>query len=257
MIQELLLFAVGIIVGIMNAIAGGGMLIGFPVLLATGTPALIASATTSIIVLPGQISSVYGYRKYLRRIPRSYLILAIPCTIGGGIGALILRNTPSSNFEELVPGLIVFAIVLFIFQPFLHQHVHYHMHGPAKHRRRLQPVLLLAAAMFPLSIYGGYFGAGFGFIMLAFLGFTKLHEIHQMNVLKNLMVICIASASIICLLDSGLIDWKQGMVMGIGNLIGGYVGARGAQKFSSHAIRIIVIVIGVSMAIYLIARDYS
>ncbi len=255
MIQELLLFAVGIIVGIMNAIAGGGMLIGFPVLLATGMPALIANATSNIVILPGQISSAYGYRKYVRRIPKAYLLLAIPCTIGAGIGAIILRNTPTANFEKLVPGLIVFAVVLFIFQPFLHQHVHRHMHGPAKHRRRLQPVLLLAAAMFPLSIYGGYFGAGFGFIMLAFLGFTKMHEIHQMNALKNLMAICIAVASIVCLLSADLIDWKQGLIMGFGSLIGGYIGALGAQKFSSHASRIIVIIIGVTTATYLVVRD--
>lgn len=255
MIQELLLFLVGIVVGIMNAIAGGGTLIGFPVLLATGMPALVASATSSISILPGQFSSAYGYRKYVRRIPRAYLLLAIPCVIGGGIGATILRNTPPAHFEKLVPGLIVFAVVLFIFQPFLHGHVHRHMHGPTKHRQKIQPVLLLMAAMFPLSIYGGYFGAGFGFIMLAFLGFTKIHEIHQMNALKNLMAICIVVASIAALFSAHLIDWEQGLVMGSGNLIGGYVGARGAQRFSSHAIRIVVIVIGVSTAAYLVFRD--
>ena len=110
--------------------------------------------------------------------------------------------------------------------------------------------------MFPLSIYGGYFGAGFGFIMLAFLGFTKIHEIHQMNALKNLMAVCIAAASIVCLFSAHLINWRQGLVMGSGNLIGGYVGALGAQKFSSHAIRIIVIIIGVSTAVYLVVRNY-
>jgi uncharacterized membrane protein YfcA len=256
MLQELLLFAVGIIVGIMNAIAGGGMLLGFPVLLAVGIPPLAANATSNIIILPGQISSLYGYRKYFKRIPKAYLMLYIPCTVGGIIGAFILRNTPSSNFERLVPGLIVFAVVLFIFQPFLHNHVHYHMHGPKKHQKRIQPVVLLSIAMFPLSMYGGYFGAGFGFIMLAFLGFTKVHEIHQMNALKNLMAICIALASIAVLYGAHIIDWKQGAVMGAGNFIGGYVGAMGAQRFSSHAIRIVVIVIGLSTAGYLLARAY-
>ncbi len=256
MLQELILFLVGIAVGIMNAIAGGGILLGFPVLLATGMPALVANATSNIIVLPGQISSAYGYRKYLKRIPKAYLILIVPCLIGAGIGAIILRNTPSANFDKLIPGLLLFAVVLFIFQPFLHKRVHYHMHGPLKYRKKIQPVMLLALAMLPLSVYGGYFGAGIGFIMLAFLGFTKLHQIHQMNALKNMMAICIAVASIVCLFSAHLIDWKQGLVMGSGNLIGGYVGAIGAQKFSSHAIRIVVIIIGISTAGYLFIRTY-
>ncbi len=256
MLQELILFLVGIVVGIMNAIAGGGMLLGFPVLLATGMPALAANATSNLIILPGQISSAYGYRKFLRRIPKSYLILIIPCVIGAGIGATILRYTPSANFDKLVPELLVFAVALFTFQPFLHKHVHYHMHGPLKYRRKIKPVVLLAVAMLPLSIYGGYFGAGLGFIMLAFLGFTKLHEIHQINALKNMMAICIAAASIVCLFSAHLIDWRQGAVMGSGNLIGGYVGAIGAQKFSSHAIRVVVIAIGISTAIYLFFRTY-
>lgn len=256
MLQELVLFLVGIVVGVMNAIAGGGMLIGFPVLLATGMPALIANATGNLVILPGQISSAYGYRAFLRKIPRSYLLLFIPCSLGTAIGATILRRTPSSNFEHYVPGLLLFAVVLFAFQPLLHRHVHRHINGPKKHRQSLKPVLLLCAAMLPLSMYGGYFGAGFGFIMLAFLGFTKLHEIHQINALKNLMAVTIAGSSIIVLFGAHLIDWRQGAIMGTGNLIGGYLGATGAQKFSSHAIRIVVIVVGLCTATYLIFRNY-
>ncbi len=254
--HEIILFLVGIVVGAMNAIAGGGMLLGFPVLLATGMPALVANATSNIIILPGQISSAYGYRKYLRRIPPKYLLLAIPCTIGALIGSYILRHTSFDHFEKLVPGLIIFAIALFTFQPFLHQHVHRHLHGPIKHRQRLQPLLLIGLALLPLSIYGGYFGAGFGFIMLAFLGFTKLHEIHQMNALKNVMAICIAAASIAVLFSAHLIDWRYGLFMAAGNLVGGYAGAVGAQKVSSHAIRIAVITMGVCTATYLLFRSY-
>ena len=256
MLQDIILFLVGIITGAMNGIAGGGMLIGFPVLLATGMPALVANATSNIIILPGQITSAYGYRKYLKQIPRGYLLLAIPCILGAAIGALILRNTSSSHFEKLVPGLIVFAVVLFIFQPYLHLKVHRHMHGPKSRRESLKPLLWISLAMFPLAIYGGYFGVGFGFIMLAFLGFTKLHEIHQMNALKNLMAICIATVSIICLANAHLIDWQHGAFMAAGSGIGGYTGSRTAQKYSSHAIRIVVIVIGVCTASYLVFRAY-
>lgn len=256
MLTDLLLLLTGVIVGAMNGIAGGGMLIGFPVLLATGMPALIANATSNIIILPGQITSAYGYRKYLRQIPRSYLLLAIPCMIGAGIGATILRHTSAKSFEQLVPGLIIFAVVLFIFQPYLHFHIRKHINGPKKRRQSLKPLIPIALAMLPLAIYGGYFGAGFGFIMLALLGFTKLHEIHQMNALKNLMAVAIATVSLLCLANAHLIDWQHGLFMAAGNGVGGYLGSIGAQRYSSHTIRIVVIVIGIATATYLVFRSY-
>ncbi|MDL2362982.1 MAG: sulfite exporter TauE/SafE family protein [Patescibacteria group bacterium] len=253
---ELVLFLSGIVVGAMNAIAGGGMLLGFPILLTTGISPLIANATSSVITLPGQLSSAYAYRTYLRKIPKLYLLLIIPCIIGAVIGTYILRNTPAQHFQELVPGLILFAVLLFAYQPFLHRMVHRHMHGLAKFRKSNRPVYILCVAMFPLAIYGGYFGAGMGFIMLAFIGFTKIHEIHQVAVLKNMMAAVIVATSIVCLLGSHLINWKFGLIMGAGNMVGGYAGARGAQRFSSHAIRILIITIGITTAIYLVFKDY-
>src|SRR5580658_9990710 len=125
--KELILFAVGIIVGNMNSIAGGGMLLGFPVMLAAGMTPLVANVTGNLVILPGQLSSAFGYRAYLRKLPRRYLILLIPCLIGGAIGALVLRHTSSTEFSHLVPGLILFAVLLFAFQPLIHFHLHRHM----------------------------------------------------------------------------------------------------------------------------------
>lgn len=255
--QELLLFFVGMIIGVMNAIAGGGMLIGFPVLLATGMPAIMANATSSIIVMPGLISSTYAYRKYLRRIPRSYLLLLIPATVGSAVGALILRNTSFDSFERLIPWLILMAVMLFAFQPLLYIQLQRHLHGPKKFRTSLRPILVICLALLPLAVYGGYFGAGFGFIMLAFLGFTKLHDhIHRMTALKNITCVFINFAALACLFTSGLISWRQGLIMAAGNFIGGYYGAIGSQKISSHSLRIIVIVIGLGTATYLGLRSY-
>jgi uncharacterized membrane protein YfcA len=254
--HELILFIVGIIVGAMNAIAGGGMLIGFPVLVATGMPALIANATTCIIVLPGQITSAYGYRKYLTQIPKRYALLAIPCSLGAAIGTVILRHTSIESFEKLIPFLVVLAVVLFTFQPFLHRHAHHHIHGPKKHRNRWQPLVLLGLAFFPLAIYGGFFGTGIGFIMLAFLGFTRIHEFHRMTALKNMILISIVGTNFFCLLGSHLIDWRHGLFMAGGNAIGGLAGARGAQRVSSRSLRYAVIFIGMSAAIYLGFRSY-
>jgi uncharacterized membrane protein YfcA len=253
MLQDIGLFLAGLVVGGMNAIAGGGILFGFPIMLATGLPPLVANATSNIIVLPGSLASAYGYRKYIRKVPRQYILLLVPCLIGAIIGALILRHTPTSRFETMVPGLIFFAVLLFAFQPFLHHHLHTHMKSKKK---ALQPLALIAVALFPVAIYGGYFGAGFGFIMLAFLGFTKLHDIHKMNGLKNLASATICIASLICLFSAHLIDWHTGIIMAAGASIGGYYGSQLAQKVPTHAIRIIVILIGLATAGYLAFRNY-
>jgi uncharacterized membrane protein YfcA len=255
--HDIILFLVGIVVGAMNAIAGGGMLLGFPVLLATGMHPLVANATSYLVVQPGNLAAAFGYRKYLKRVPKQYLLLLIPTVIGGFSGTYLLRHTSPDNFAKYVPLLILFAVVLFAFQPFLYQYVHNHLHGSPKIRQRIRPLLIVALAMIPLAVYGGYFGAGFGFIMLSFLGFTRLHEhIHRMNALKNISVIFLTMTSLICLLGSHLIDWRYGLVMAGGNLVGGYAGSVGAQKISSHVLRIIVIIIGLGAAAYLGLRSY-
>jgi len=255
--HDIILFFTGIVVGVMNAIAGGGILVGFPVMLALGIPALTANATANIVVLPGNISSAYGYRKYLRRVPRQYLLLLIPAIIGSAIGAIALRYTSSTSFEHYIPALILFAVLLFAFQPLLYSQLHLHLHGSKRVRASMKPLLIVGLALIPLSIYAGYFGAGFGFIMLAFLGFTKLHDhIHRMNALKNITAVCIAATSITCLYSAHLIDWEHGLVMGTGCLIGGYYGSISAQRVSSHVLRIVVVVIGIGTATYLGLRSY-
>ena len=254
-LHDIFLFAIGLVVGGMNAIAGGGMLIGFPAMLATGIPALTANVTANIVLIPGQISSIIGYREYIRKIPRYYALLLIPCFFGGAIGAVILRHTTSDNFERLVPGLIFFAVVLFALQPFLHFHLHRHLRAPKRSRSRTT-FGLIGLGVLPTAIYGGYFGAGFGFIMLAFLGFTNLRDIHKINAMKNIAGLCVTVMSLVFLFSTGLIDWHRGLVMAVGCGIGGYFGARIAQRISSHVLRIFVIVIGVSAAVYLGVRNY-
>lgn len=253
MLKEILLFVVGIVVGGMNAIAGGGFLLGFPVLIAAGLSPLVANMTGNVIILPGQLTSAFGYRRYLKTLRARYLILLIPCLIGGAAGALVLRNTSSSRFQEMVPWLILLAVLLFALQPFLHQHLRRHI---SKRSRNMRTLLIISVALLPTAFYGGYFGAGFGFIMLAFLSFTSLHDMHRINGLKNLAGVTIASVSLLCLYSAHRIDWPHGLAMAAGNAIGGYTGARLSQRVSSHAIRIAVIIIGFSAATYLALKAY-
>jgi uncharacterized protein len=251
--KEILLFVVGIVVGGMNAIAGGGMLIGFPALLAAGMSPLAANVTGNIIILPGQLTSAFGYRKYLRKLSPRYALLLIPCLIGSFVGATVLRHTSSTRFQEIVPGLILFAVLLFAFQPLLHIHLRRHI---SKKSRNLQTLFWISLALLPTAAYGGYFGPGFGFIMLAFLSFTRLHDIHQINGLKNLAGASIAGVAIACLYTTHLINWPLGLSMAAGNAVGGYYGARLSLRFSTHAIRIVVIAIGFTAAAYLALRTY-
>jgi uncharacterized membrane protein YfcA len=257
MLHDIILFSVGILVGAMNAIAGGGMLIGFPAMLAMGIPPIVANATTGLIVLPGNLAALMGYRKYLRRVPRQYLWLVLPVVLGAAIGTYLLRHTSSRSFADIVPELILFAVILFAFQPFLYRYLHRHIHGPARLRKYIRPLFFIGLAILPVAIYGGYFGAGFGFIMLSFLGFTGLHEhIHRMNALKSVMTTSVAVTVLVTLWTSGLIDWHHGIFMGAGTLLGGYVGTAGTQKVSTHAIRMVIVVIGLISAAYLGLRSY-
>lgn len=253
MVTDILLFLLGIFTGGMNAVAGGGGLVNFPTLLAVGLSAVGANATANVVTLPGQITSAWGYRKYLRTVPKQYVLLLLPCTAGAIIGAFILRNTSSKQFGNLVPGLIVIAVLLFALQPYLHLHIRRHLKSRVK---RLKPLLFIGLALFPLSIYGGFFGAGLGFVVLALLGFTKLADIHQMNGMKNVAGVVIAAVDVVVLSHGPFINWHYGLVMAAGSAVGGYGGARVAQKFSTHVMRIIVIAIGIVTATYIAFRNY-
>lgn len=253
MTHELALFLAGLIVGAMNAVAGGGLLVGFPVFLAVGLTPISANITGHLAVLPGNLSATYGYRKYLRKVPRKYLYLVIPNIVGAAIGAMLLRNTSPAKFEEIIPLLVLFAVGVFAFQPYMHFHLHKHI---SKRMRTITPLILIGLALFPLSIYGGYFGAGYGFIMLAFLGFTKLHEVHQMNGIKNISALCISITSLLVLSSTGLINWKYGLIMAAGATIGSYYGAILSAKVSSHTLRIVIVLIGLTTAGFLAYRTY-
>ena len=252
--HEIVLFLAGLVVGIMNAVAGGGLLVGFPVMLAVGMTPLSANVTGHLVVLPGNVSASYGDRKYLKKLNRKYLYLLIPNILGAFIGAMLLSHTTTENFENLIPVLIGFAVALFAFQPYLHFHLNRHIRGLVK---GVRPLVFIGLAIIPLAIYGGYFGAGYGFIMLAFLGFTKMHEIHQMNGLKNLSALCISLVSLAVLIPTGQVNWKYGLIMALGCGLGSYYGAVLTQKISNHSLRIIIIVIGVITAGFLAFRAYS
>jgi uncharacterized protein len=253
MYKDFFLFGAGLLVGGMNAIAGGGMLLGFPALLAYGLSAITANATGVVVVLPGQLTSAFGYRDYLRRVPIKYAWLLVPCAIGAAIGSSILKHTTGNDFQRIIPGLLLCAVLLFAYQPLLHAYLHKHMKNRSK---RIKPLVVIGIALLPVATYGGFFGAGLGFIMLAFLGFTEIHDAHQMNAMKNVGAAVMCGVSIAVLASGTLINWHAGLVMAAGSAIGGYSGARIARRIPSHAIRVFIIVLGIVTVTYLAFRSY-
>lgn len=253
MLQDILLFFVGIIVGGMNSIAGGGMLIGFPILLAIGFPPLIANATTPIAVLPGQISSAFGYRKFLSRVSLRYLWLIIPTALGSFGGAMLLRNTSADHFAKIIPLLLIIGVGLFVLQPLLHLHLYKHI----KNRKKSYwPIVIAGLAILPIAFYGGFFGVGYGFLMLALLSFTNLKDAHMINALKNVSAVIVCVTALLALSNSGLVNWHLGLLLGAGTLIGGYLGSRLALNTSSHSLRLTISIVGILSVIYLTVIEY-
>lgn len=243
-----ILLGAGMAGGFINAIAGGGGIVMYPVLLASGLPPLIANATASLVVVPGSITAALGYKKELKRIPRSYLWLVVPTVIGSFVGSVILTRTASHTFEDLAPWLILSAVILLATQ----SRLHHWLHKETKKRKiKWRTMPFIYTVLFPLSIYAGFFGPGFGLMMLALLGFSSLKNIHQMNGVKSFCSIFMAVVSTSYFLHKGLVDLPSGMMMGLGTALGGTIGTRFAHRISSQLVHNLTVLIGFVIVIAL------
>ncbi len=229
------------------------MLVGLPILVALGVPPIVANATSYTVTLPGQLAAAYGYRRYIHQIPKRYALLLIPVILGAAMGAFMLRHTAAKDFASLIPLLVLLGVLLFTIQPVLHARLHSHL---KEQPRTWLSLAAIGAAIVPITFYGGYFGAGYGFIMLAFLGLTNLPGVHLMNSMKGISAIFVAATSIACLSGAHLIDWHSGLTMAIGAIAGGFFGAHSAQRVSGHWLRTTIIVLGMAAAISLGVRQY-
>ena len=249
--------------GVMNSLAGGGTLLTFPALIWTGLDPKVANITSTMALLPGALSSFVGYRKEVRGVRRWFRVLLLPSIAGGLIGALLLLLTPAKFFAAIVPFLILFATALFALQEPIKRRLHLSnrpLSDPPLSDPPTEPdagdsldrwVLLAVALQFVVSIYGGYFGAGMGILMLATLGLVGLTDIHQMNGLKNALGFSINSIAAVSFLFSGQIHWPSALVMAGAAILGGYMGASFARRMGRIFVRRAVIVIGLAMAVSL------
>ena len=252
MLQAAIVFFAGIIAGAINSIAGGGTLISFPALLWIGRDPIVANATNTVAIWPGSLAGAYGFRRELSTVRRWLLLLIVPSLAGGAAGSWLLLRTPSSTFERLVPFLILGATLLLAAQEMITRR----LGTLGRAHERPSPGWIAFVFVFQLlvGLYGGYFGAGMGILMLAALGLIGLTDLHQMNGLKNVLAICINGIAAIYFALSDKVVWGDVLVMMAGTIIGGYAGARVARYFGRKFVRAFVVAIGVVMTIALFLR---
>lgn len=228
--------------GAINSVAGGGSFITFPALILTGVPPISANATNNAAMWVGVLGSSRGYKREIREYRRLLIPAAAVSFVGSILGAILLLHTPPSVFERLIPYLLLFATVVFTASPFLARP------RPGEHARRHSPVQLFA--QFAVSVYGGYFGAGIGILMLAILGFSGLPNLNVMNGMKAALSVVVNGVALIPFIIAGIVVWPTAVLMAVFALVGGYAGAKLFRHLPSNVTRTVVIVVGCTMTAY-------
>jgi uncharacterized protein len=234
--------------GAVNSIAGGGTLLTFPALFeALSGNGVLANGTSTVALMPGSLAASWGYRRELADKRAQLLQLFWPSVIGGGIGALLVTCLDQSIFNALVPWLILAAALLFTLQKPIQRWIGMHaQHGPAGPGA----VWTVAGFQFLVAIYGGYFGAGIGILMLSALAFMSVGDIHHMNGMKTVLAAVINGVAVVVFIIQSQVRWDFALAMAAAAIAGGYLGARVARRLKPVYVRWMVIAIGFGLAAY-------
>ena len=248
--QAILLFFGAVIAGSLNSIAGGGSFVSFPLLLFTGVPAVPANATNTVALWPGLAASTVAYVKRLNAPLRLLIPLLLTSLIGGWAGAVLLLKTPQRTFLHLIPWLLLGGTLLFAFGNQIRS-----VAGRAAVVDDLTQVSWRAITVCSvlevlLAVYGGYFGAGIGFVILGMLAALGMRDILAMGAIRTLLAATINAAAVVTFIWEGAVLWPQWTVMVAGALTGGWFGAHFAQKADPRKMRWLVIAVGVTMSAY-------
>ena len=233
--------------GALNSIAGGGTLLTFPALdgVLGGQAAIVANATSTVALFPGSLAATWGYRRELAGTKHWILLLIGPSLLGGILGALLLVLMPDSSFKATIPWLILTAAVLFAAQPTIARWTGIGQeHAPPTSWKAAGVVTF----QFLVAVYGGYFGAGIGILMLSSLAMMGLSDIHRMNALKTVFASAINGVSVAVFIVVDKIDWHYAPAMIVSAIVGGYFGARGARRLDRNLVRRGVVVMGFALA---------
>jgi hypothetical protein len=224
--------------GAMNSVAGGGTFFSFPALLAAGVPPVVANASNSVALWPASLSGAWAYREELARYKRYLIPLGIVSLLGGAAGGLLLLNIKDATFSRLIPWLLLFATLLFTFS----SKISGWLRGAQAGQPRNSAGALAGHAV--VSVYGGFFGAGMGILMLASLAIAGHDDVHEINAIKNLLSAVIYSVSVLTFVIAGAVDWPYTLLMAATAILGGYLGARFARRIPAQWLRRFIIVVG-------------
>ena len=239
--------------GAINAVAGGGTIVTFPTLLLFGTPPIVANATSTLALLIGTSGSIYGYRQHLGSI-RPWLWRFLPVSLLGGlVGGILLTRTTNKAFAKLVPFLILFATILFLSQGIFRRFAADASQAQRDQTRGMWGGILF---QFAVAIYGGYFGAGIGILMLASLSFLGLKHIHEMNTLKTILGSFINLVAALWFISAGLIHWPKATVMTFGAITGYCLGSHFAQRIPQNRVRQLITLIGLILSLITFYQEF-
>jgi uncharacterized membrane protein YfcA len=250
-IEHIIIGSAAVAGGLVNALAGGGTLITFPMLTAVGIPPVVANITNTVALCPGYIGGTFAQRSDLTGQGRRMWLLLPTGVVGGIAGGVLLLYTSDAVFRKLIPWLILTAVVLLAFQDRMRNWVIARM-SDAGHRHLNEAWSMVL--IFPAAVYGGYFGAGLGVMMLAVLGLVLEDSLTRLNALKQSLSFSINIAAAVFFLFSGQVVWPAAIVMAVGALGGGVLGGRLAGRIKPLVLRWVVIVVGLVVAAIYFAR---
>ena len=245
--QGLLVFVAGIWAGTINTVVGSGTLVSFPVLLGIGLPPVTANVSNTVGLFPGSFVGAYGYRRELAGQRHRAIVLGIASTIGAVAGALLLLELPPGAFKAIVPILIVLALVLVVFGPKLNSWL-----AGTRHEASEQVRWPLWVCTLLTGVYGGYFGAAQGVLLMGFLGLFLAESLQRQNGLKNVLAGLVNFVAAIIFVLTAHIDWAAVVLLAGGSIIGGLLGARIGRRLSPTALRAVIVVVGVAAIVKLL-----
>lgn len=241
--QIFLAFGVALAAGAVNSLAGGGSILTFPTLIWLGLPPVMANATNTVAVWPGTVSAAWHLRGEVVKTRSRWLWLGVPSLLGGGLGAWLLLNTNAHIFRGMAPWLILAATCIFAFEGRLRA---------LTTTGRLHSVTWAVVLHFLIALYGGYFGAGIGILMLTTLGLLEPQNIQLQLGLKNLFATLINGVAVVYFILAHRVVWHAGLLMAVAAIIGGWSGAQFARRVQKQTIRRVVVTIGVILSVALL-----
>ncbi len=244
--RDTVIFLAALAAGVVNSVSGGGTLIAFPALVWTGMDPVIANATNTVALWPGTIAALIARRAELRGSARTLLIFGAPSLAGGLLGAIVLIHTPARIFRVVVPGLMLFASLILGTQELLGRNAERFSIGDTEPSQR--GWVLVAGAIFMIAIYGGYFGAGIGILILAVLGVAGLTDIHRMIALRVFCSMCVNGIAALYFAFYASIDWRVAATMVVAQIAGNWIGASGSRNIDATMLRRSIVAFGLMMS---------